>query len=256
MIGSIGEKSPSLTLARLESSTVMANRPVFIPSLSEELLVETAVVEFDWSAGMSVQQKQKCIASLHDAASVELGLSRILEVSTKSTNQLGCKLSAFNLMYEMRDGFQYPLECIFQSSKVFEKGGPYRDIFYSTPLEAKRDERLKISGELQAFEAPNGVRWPLQPYTLFYDWLYLNILYRQEKLLKMVLEYDAFTDIEFNPKKSLNCQAYSVALLVSLSRRNLLSNALASKDAFTEIVSSHSISNARVNTLKEPDLFN
>ena len=32
--------------------------------------------------------------------------------------------------------------------------------------------------------------------------------------------YEAFTDIEFNPKKSFNCQAYSVALYKSLLKRN------------------------------------
>lgn len=239
-----------------KNNTAMANRPVFIPSSKEELLVETANVDFVWSAGMSVQQKQKCIASLHESARNHLGLQQILEVSTKSMDGLGTALSAFNLMYKMQDGSLYPLECIFHSSKVFEKGGPYRSLLRCTPLEAKRDERLITSGNLTAFEAPNGVRWPLQPYTLFYDWLYLNILNRQEELLKKVLRYDAFTDIEFNPKKSLNCQAYSTALMVSLSRRNLLQNALASKEAFEDLVSSHLVSNARVNTLKEPDLFN
>lgn len=38
----------------------------------------------------------------------------------------------------------------------------------------------------------------------------------------MLLEYDGFTDIEFNPQKSLNCQAKAAALYVSLCRNGLL----------------------------------
>lgn len=45
-----------------------------------------------------------------------------------------------------------------------------------------------------------------------------------------------FTDIEFNPKKSLNCQARSAAIFVSLERSGLLQQALSSPAHFKEIV--------------------
>ena len=45
-------------------------------------------------------------------------------------------------------------------------------------------------------------------------------------LARQVVEYDAFTDIEFNPQKSVNCQARAVALFVSLCRRELLQRVL------------------------------
>ena len=51
-----------------------------------------------------------------------------------------------------------------------------------------------------------------------------------------VLCYDAFTDIEFNPQKSINCQAEAVAIYVSLHRQGLLNEALKGKDEFLEIV--------------------
>ena len=38
----------------------------------------------------------------------------------------------------------------------------------------------------------------------------------RDKLSDELLSYRAFTDIEFNPDKSFNCQARSCALLVSL----------------------------------------
>ena len=42
-----------------------------------------------------------------------------------------------------------------------------------------------------------------------------------EKLAAAVLEYDAFTDIEFNPDRSLNCQAKAAACFVGLCRAGL-----------------------------------
>lgn len=51
-----------------------------------------------------------------------------------------------------------------------------------------------------------------------------------------MLAYDAFTDIEFNPKRSINCQAEAAAIFVSLSRQGLLRDALEAEDSFREIV--------------------
>ena len=56
------------------------------------------------------------------------------------------------------------------------------------------------------------------PPTFFYDWLYINALIKNENLIKQVLKYDCFSDIEFNEKKLINCQAYSVALFVSMKK--------------------------------------
>ena len=60
---------------------------------------------------------------------------------------------------------------------------------------------------------------------------------RDTNLFNKILDYDAFTDIEFNPKKSLNCQARSCAVFVSLAKKNLLNIALESKEAFLDILS-------------------
>lgn len=122
---------------------------------------------------------------------------------------LGKRLSAFNLVL---DG--HPLECVFQSSKVFENGGPYRDLLDVLPKAAKRDERLKSSGKLIGFRYSEE-DWPLEPKTVFYDWIYYNAasstLSADE--LKQLTEYDAFTDIEFNTSRSLNTQARSIAFV-------------------------------------------
>jgi uncharacterized protein DUF6977 len=42
--------------------------------------------------------------------------------------------------------------------------------------EVKRDPRLRESGRLIAFEF-DGVSFPLEPKTVFYDWLYVTFLY-------------------------------------------------------------------------------
>ena len=56
----------------------------------------------------------------------------------------------------------------------------------------------------------------------FYSWLYFIALNQNKSLTKDILEYQAFTDIEFNPQKSLNCQAYSAALYSAMIKNELL----------------------------------
>ena len=114
-----------------------------------------------------------------------------------------------------------PVENVFQTGKVFRNGGPYTDLLQVSPKEAKRDERLRTSGALIAFRY-EGQDFPINPQTAFYDFLYINALIENETLAQTVLEYDAFTDVEFNPDKSINCQAKSAAMFVSLSRLGLL----------------------------------
>lgn len=215
----------------------LASRPIFIPVDSGSLLVETKMVEFRWYPGMTVGQKQLSISSLHEAAIKSLGVSRILEISTKSPVPFGVELSAFSLSFPSPgSGKAYFLESIYQSSKVFEGGGPFTDIRGMQPIDAKRDERLKSSGRLLSFRS-SGVEWGLEPKTAFYDWLYLNTINLRPEFSGRIVEFDAFTDIEFNPQKSVNCQAYSAALFVSLSRRDLIGNALSSREAFLSILS-------------------
>lgn len=232
----------------------MAERPVFIPCLEGNTYVKTELVEFEWFPGMAVSQKQKCIVSLHEAACVELGLNRLLEISSKSPLDLGVALSAFNLSFTaVKPVFTTTVECAFQGSKVFVDGGPYSDIFHKTSREAKKDERLQESGRLTGFEF-FGKQWPLEPQTAFYDWLYLNALHKNPDLAEEVMQYNGFTDIEFNPKKSINCQAYSVALYVSLRQRGVLETILKDQACFLAMASQATISNAREDQTVQPGL--
>lgn len=89
-----------------------------------------------------------------------------------------------------------------------------------SPREAKREERLKNSGPLTGFTF-EGRTFPLKPSHIFYDYIYMGALLENEELSKVLLEYDAFTDIEFNPNKSINCQARAAAVFVSLTRMGM-----------------------------------
>ncbi|UNH25949.1 hypothetical protein MNY64_08490 [Moellerella wisconsensis] len=216
----------------------MAVRPVFIPKLSGNILSITKDIDFTWAAGMAKVQKQKSIRALHEAARAQ-GLNNLLEISSKSEDEQGIALSAFNLKIKTKKlGKEFTVESAFQASKVFENGGPYVDLLDKESRESKKDIRLKESGSLTAFKFYKTT-WPLIPRTAFYDWLYLSALNQNEKLANYLLEFDGFTDIEFNPVKSINCQARAAALYVSLVKRHMLDNALSSQKDFLSILSSH-----------------
>jgi len=210
----------------------MANRPVYIPVTKGGSLVNSVSVEFKWVAGMAVSQKQKSIRSLHEAAASR-NISKLLEISSKSENPLGVNLSAFNLRIVTVGGMNTTVENIFQGSKVFHHGGPYVDLLEKTPREAKKDPRLKTSGDLVGFRL-EGEDWPTRPLTAFYDWIYLSALRQSPILAEQLLEFDGFTDIEFNPERSLNCQAASAAMFVALSKRGELVAVTATRRAFLD----------------------
>lgn len=213
----------------------MANRPVFISNLNGDDLVKTKGIDFEWFSGFALVQKQKCIESFHKNILQYDSSLKILEVSSKSTIDLGVKLSAFNLMITTKKDFSYSVETAFQASKVFELGGPFEDLYYKSSKEAKKDARLKNSGKLLAFDYFNRT-FPLEPKTFFYNWLYVNALNLNTELKNQVLEYNTFTDIEFNPNKSINCQAEAVAIYVTLVKKDLLSLALSSVENFKKVV--------------------
>jgi len=223
----------------------MAERPLFIPNIKGSSLVTTKPVEFQWFPGLAASQKQKSADALHSAAMKLPSINTVLEVSTKSRDELGTLLSAFHLSFTTKtNNLTFTVECAYQSSKVFERGGPFRDLLDKLPRDAKRDERLRSSGRLLYFRF-FGTNWELEPQTAFYDWLYINALKKSPELAEKVIAYSAFTDIEFNPDRSINCQAYSVALFVSLYKRQLLEEATASKEDFLRVIGRAEVNNAR-----------
>ena len=202
---------------------------------SEDNYFEETIVEYKYYSGFAVSQKQKSIRSLHEAIKQRFPGKAVLEISTKSETEEGIRLSAFNLPFyhEELQEFRH-IENVFQSSKVFERGGPYKDLLNVSPKDAKRDPRLVESGRLVYFEL-YGRQWPLEPKTMFYDWIYITALKQNMEMAKHLLKYNIFTDIEFNHKRSLNCQARTAAIFVSLSRKNILEEITESPETFRSI---------------------
>jgi hypothetical protein len=226
----------------------VATRPIFTPSTSGKLLVWTHHVNFEWFPGMAKSQAQKSIVSLHENAKRQVHVSKVLEISSKSLDELGVALSAFNLMIRTPKGVEYSLECAYQSGEGFEHGGPVKDLRHVRSIDAKRDPRLLQHGRLIKFSI-YGMDWDLQPRTAFYDWLYINALHKHQELAEQVLTYRAFSDIAFNPDRSINCQAYAAALYVSLHDRGLLTpEVLKDKKTYLEAINTGVVSNAHENT--------
>ena len=158
----------------------MAERPVFTPSTKGPSPVWRHDIDFQWFPGMALSQSQKSITSLHKVACSQLDVDEVLEISSKSKQPEGVKLSAFNLMIvTTKHHRKFSVECAYQSSKVFERGGPYIDLLEKKSIEAKKDPRLNESGRLIKYQF-YGQEWSLEPKTAFYDWLYINALGRRQ----------------------------------------------------------------------------
>lgn len=202
----------------------MAHRIAFLPTKPDDtaLYIER-LVSFEWVPGIAISQGRKSVANLHAAAIEQLGITEILEISTRSPTHLGILLSAFNLEIEVNSQ-KVSVEVAYQSSKVFENGGPYLDLLNVSSLKAKQDLRLKNSGKVTGFRF-EGVEWPLKGNPNFYDYLYIRGLLDYEKSADLA-KFQMFTDIAYSQnklqqsmKKAFNCQARTAAIFSTLQKR-------------------------------------
>jgi hypothetical protein len=235
----------------------MAERPVFIPAPDSPELVREVFLPLKWHSGFAAVQKEKNIAALHEAARSR-GIAPLLEISSKSKSERGRHMSAFHMTANTRELGPIKLELAFQGSKVFERGGPFTDLYRKGAKEigqAKRDPRLQDSGRLIGF-CFEGIDFPLEPTTAFYDWLYCSFLWDHRDWATKLYAYAGFTDVEFNPQRSINCQARSAALFLSLMKRGELESALQSPSAFVEtLLGSRYRPQLRANDFAPQDLF-
>ena len=168
-------------------------------------------VTFDGVSGFAKSRAPVNVARLHDIVKRSFKLNDVLEVSSASPDALGVSLSAFNLKNAQGD----TVEALFQASKKFAHGGPYTDLLGAKCGKAKKDERLRNSGPLVAFVGPySGREYPLKPITAYYDFLYIRTLLENGVLCQEIIDRNlgVFSDIYFNPEKSLNCQAEACAI--------------------------------------------
>jgi hypothetical protein len=199
----------------------MAKRIIYLPNLEmQNALYREELVDFDWVPGMAISQAKKSVRNLHTVAKEQLGISRILEISTRSELELGLSLSAFNLSI-LHENRMTSVESLYQSSKVFQNGGPFTDLISASSMHAKQDPRLKDSGSLTGFYF-KGQAWPLTTSPNFYDYLYISALL-SNKMHLAIADFQAFSDIAFSQSsikykkgKSYNCQARSAAICLTL----------------------------------------
>ena len=204
------------------TQNAVEKRPVFMPRVNSDNLVKTDMVRFERHVGFASRQKKKSINDMHQVIRKKYGFNHVLELSSKSGNKLSFLISPLSLKLTNENGGEpYSVENAFQSSMVFEDGGPYTDLLSAPPRQAKKDERLITSGELIGYNY-FGMEWSVEPLTTFYDWLYVNALKQNPQLHEEVMQYQAFTDMEFNPKKSIHSSAYALAMFVALHKRELL----------------------------------
>lgn len=161
----------------------------------------------------------RAILELHTQAN-SIGYKNVLEISGSSPHPTGVALSAFNLITDI-PGVEgtASVESIYQASKVFEGGGPYEDLLWTDSRSAKLDPRVRKGGALIWFQL-GGIEYPIDPPNAFYHWLYLRALLKADISIVELSTFDAFTDIEFNPVKSVSCQAQAVASIVGYYGRH------------------------------------
>ena len=166
-------------------------------------------VSFERSLGISAADKKRSVASLHKMLIECDNTSNPLEVSINGKEPLGIKLGSFNLRL---DGHVF--ENVVQSSKIFKNGGPYRELLNVQPKVAKRDKRIRQSGEVMGFNY-KGVKFPTEPKTVFFDYIYINAVKQTLNAdeISKIAEFTHFTDTEFNPPSSINTQAKSVSII-------------------------------------------
>lgn len=172
----------------------MAKRPIYVSTDSiDNPYIETDI-EFNWIPGNTYNQKCKRRDSLINEIKKYFDINMHLEISTKSNNNLGKNLSALNLKLN-NNGLILPVEKFYQDGKIYDsnefKGYKLGDLFFDK-----------------------------DPYGLFYDYIYILALYQNKEYHEALKPYYFFTDIEFNPNKSINTQARSASIFKTLYDTN------------------------------------
>lgn len=213
----------------------MAERSIFI-SKSEYPFFEERKVQLEWFGGFALSQKRKCEIGLHNNFLHMYPNYRALEVSCASTNQLGKRLSAMNLLKEVNvviDGNIHKgitsVESVFQSSRIYddenEQIGPFPEYLMVSGKDSKKNVKEASKGlhSYRYFFEDTYFYAPDYHISLFYDFVYMNALLEHinEDAMKQLVEgeYTAFSDLA---TLSLNSQARSCAIFVGLYRAGLL----------------------------------
>jgi len=191
-------------------------------------------IEIKWESGLAVSQKRKNILNLHEAICSKYKVPNevILEVSTKSFQDIGRTVSSMNMKFVLNDKI-YSFESVYQSSKVYIDG-ILGDIQYLEWIDLDGYEAKKRSKQialpLKGFVLDNR-SFPLEPKTLFFDWLYIQCIDRMN-IFHKIKDYCFFTDIEFSPIKMISTQAQAICKYKDLFERGLVTTFLEKPNEF------------------------
>ena len=205
----------------------MATRSVFVCKDSYPFFEEIHV-EFDWFPGFALSQKRKSQISLHQNFLNSYPTANVLEISSSSLYSLGSDLSAMHLSKQTSTGVT-TVESAFQSSRIYGTGksevGPFPEYLFLPGKECKKVVKDLSRGMISYRYLFDEMEFyaPEHFISLFYNYLYLNALREKENqgtaLALLDRKYTAFTDLA---TKSLNCQARSAAIFVSLVSNGLI----------------------------------
>ena len=171
-----------------------------------------------------------------------------LEISVDLTVPFEYLLDNFHLTYNC-----VSLECVWQSSKKFEYGGPYKELLGVNPFSARLDVRLEKSGKLVAY-CLDDEEWPARFKTVFYDYLCVqSILQTFGKDLDLS-DYEWFTDVNFLPRVQISSRAKQVAIYKLIQKKNMW-DCLDSKKKWIDFYSNHVTKNSSKTTLTSLKAF-
>ncbi|TPR16283.1 DarT1-associated NADAR antitoxin family protein [Apilactobacillus timberlakei] len=195
------------------------------------------ILSYIWSNNPNkwLRNKQN-IKHLHSMCSELFNDSNILEVSSYSNSKVGIAASAFNLKMKTTKGI-FTVEQLFQSSKNFKNHGTQEKLLdFNDPTEIKSCVRsLNNKDSIINFKLFDD-KYPIEPKTFFYNWIYCNALRQHPLLARHIIQYSIFTDINFNFKYGINCQAESCSIFAALCRKHQLKAALKDKNSFLKLV--------------------
>lgn len=169
----------------------MATRPIYISTGDVNNPFTEDNINFEWKAGYSYVNKCKRRDNLKKEIAKKYDIDKWLEVSSISDKDIGKRLSALNLMLTLTSNNSYSVEDIYQNSKV------YKD------------------NHIVGFKL-NNTEFENIPYGMYYDYIYMVALYQNKNYHDIIKNYYLFTDLFFNPNKSLNTQARAIAIFKTL----------------------------------------
>ena len=204
----------------------MQQKPVFV---AEERFPYFYTVLMPIETPQATQEmrnlRKNKVQSLHERFSHIYPDKKVLEVSGTSEDELGRKIRSEILEKKIPSlDIKAPVANVYRGSCLFEKGGPYPELYGLSPQKAKNDRRLKEKGSLVHYSYED-TKYTKRPRAAFYYWIYINALLENRELAEQVVKYDAFSDISCSPGGKPFGAARGAAIFTALSRMGLLEQA-------------------------------